>query len=71
MMKLKEIIKSEYEFDKMLTVLDSYAYARYTLKLTSEEIEILKNRSNDAIRESEGKIYYKGHHKIERVDINE
>lgn len=70
-MKLKEIIKSEYEFDKMLTVLDSYAYARYILKLTSEEIEILKNRSGVAMRESEGKIYYKGHHEIERIDTNE
>lgn len=70
-MKLKDIIKSEYEFDKMLCVLDSYAYNRYILKLTSEEIEILKNRNSDVIHELEGKIYYKGRHEIERVDINE
>jgi len=66
-MKLKDAIKSEYEFDKILCILDAYAHKRYILKLTSEEIEILKNRNNNAIYESKEKLYYKGH-EIERID---
>lgn len=65
-MKLKDAIKSEYEFDKMLCTLDSYIYNRYILKLTSEEIEILKNRNSSVIQESKEKLYYKGH-EIERI----
>lgn len=68
-MRLKDAIKSEYEFDKMLTIIDSYLHNRYILKLTSEEIEILKNRNSDAVYKSKEKLYYKGH-EIERIDIN-
>jgi hypothetical protein len=69
-MRLKDAIKSDYEFDKMLSINDSYLYHnRYILKLTSEEIEILKNRNSDAVYKSKEKLYYKGH-EIERIDIN-
>ena len=67
-MKLKDAIKSEHDFDKMLCILDAYIYGRYKLKLTSNELGILKSYNNKAIRESEGKIYYKGQHEIERID---
>jgi len=66
-MKLKDAIKSEHDFDKMLCVLDAYIYGRYKLKLKSNELEILKSYNKEAIRELEGKIYYKGH-EIERID---